>query len=299
MFVETALPDINISPSTVIYPSPRKDATYHLDYAHEFGFIDTKDSFAANEGRTKDFLLLVTASGRGKMRYNRINYQLNVGTVAFIDCQKPSYFESLGNWKFYFVCVRGIRIADYFKQFSNNPTQPSRRQVVFNTDITLNLVDKIKAMIYFDQHAIFDEITTSGIIDYLISTIMINKFKAAPDHVETSSGIMKDIKAFLEANYTEKVTLTQLAHEFNLSTSLISKKFKNQYHVSPKQFLNDLRIAKAKQLLTETDLSSADICPRVGIEDTTYFIRFFKRYTGMTPRAYQLAAKDPSLSQQK
>lgn len=299
MFVETALPEINISPSTVIYPSPRKDAIRRLDYAHEFGFVDTKDSFTANEPATKDFLLLVTSSGRGKMRYNRINYQLSVGTVVFIDCQKPSYFESLGNWKFYFVCVRGPRIADYFEQFSNNPAHPRQQQVVFNTDITMDLIDKIKALIFFDQHAIFDEITTSGIIDYLISVIMINKFRAAPNHVETSAGIMKDIKTFLETHYTEKVTLTQLAHKFNLSTSLISKKFKKRYHVSPKRFLNDLRIVKAKQLLVETKLSSAEICSKIGIDDTTYFIRFFKRYTGMTPRAYRQAAKNPSLTLQK
>jgi YesN/AraC family two-component response regulator len=55
-------------------------------------------------------------------------------------------------------------------------------------------------------------------------------------------------------------------------------------------YINMLRISNAKQLITTTNLTFAEVAYLVGVEDRYYFTRLFKRYVGMTPTDYYRAA---------
>lgn len=93
-------------------------------------------------------------------------------------------------------------------------------------------------------------------------------------------------KQFMQTNYAKKICITQIAEAAFLSPSHYIRIFKQVYGITPRQYLRDLRIAKAKQLLLDGS-SATHACFEVGYESPTMFSTTFKRATGISPKKYQ------------
>ena len=79
----------------------------------------------------------------------------------------------------------------------------------------------------------------------------------------------------------------KLAAECNISEVYFRKLFTNHFGISPKQFIIDLRIQKAKQLLMEGLLNVSAISEKCGFSNPYHFCRIFKQHTGTTPSKYR------------
>lgn len=97
-----------------------------------------------------------------------------------------------------------------------------------------------------------------------------------------ASSFMQIIK-YLNENYEKDVSLKKLSELFHLNSSYVSYLIKNETGLTYSQYLTELRIGKAKELLSHTDLSLAEICEAVGFNDYFYFIKKFKKVVGVTP----------------
>lgn len=87
--------------------------------------------------------------------------------------------------------------------------------------------------------------------------------------------------------YDTSLTNAKLAAKCNISEVYFRKLFTKHFAISPKQFIVDLRIKKAKQLLTEGVLSVSYISEKCGFSNTYHFCRLFKEHTGTTPTEYR------------
>lgn len=85
------------------------------------------------------------------------------------------------------------------------------------------------------------------------------------------------------------LTNARLAAECNISEVYFRKLFTKHFGRSPKQFMIDLRIQKAKQLLSEGVISVSAISERSGFSNPYHFCRLFKQRTGITPSEYRKA----------
>ncbi|MBR2343256.1 MAG: AraC family transcriptional regulator [Clostridia bacterium] len=83
------------------------------------------------------------------------------------------------------------------------------------------------------------------------------------------------------------LTNEDLAAECNMSEVYFRRLFKNHFGCSPKQFVIEIRIQKAKQLLSEGALSVSAISERCGFSSTYHFSRLFKQHTGLSPSEYR------------
>lgn len=96
------------------------------------------------------------------------------------------------------------------------------------------------------------------------------------------------IAAFIRENYADpELSLMMLSEKFGMSQSCISRAIKNATGERMTDFIHSFRIAEAKRLLVETDLTIYEICDRVGYNTNWTMTRAFKRYTNMTPGAYR------------
>lgn len=92
----------------------------------------------------------------------------------------------------------------------------------------------------------------------------------------------------LTTQYAEPISIERLAESLGYSRAYFSKMFKKYNHVTPVTFLLHLRMSKARQLLRErTELTIEQIAYSVGFNDPLYFSKQFKRFYGMSPRAYR------------
>lgn len=92
---------------------------------------------------------------------------------------------------------------------------------------------------------------------------------------------------YIQEHYTEKLYIEDVANRFMLSKSYFSYLFKTQTLKSFTEYLKDYRIAKAMELLENTDMKIADICFEVGFNNLNHFNRQFKQCTGRSPLSYR------------
>jgi AraC-type DNA-binding domain-containing proteins len=80
------------------------------------------------------------------------------------------------------------------------------------------------------------------------------------------------------------------SHRFApFSSYYLARCLKKYTGMSPLQYLHHLQVKRAKSLLENTGLSVAEIGRQVGIDNVNYFIRMFRKQTGMTPGQYRTA----------
>lgn len=103
------------------------------------------------------------------------------------------------------------------------------------------------------------------------------------------SGVMKfgDILGYMERHYTEPIALDKLATRASLSKGAFIRSFKKHFGKTPLEYLIDIRLRKAADLLRTTNHSIGEIAEEVGFNDSNYFSRQFKKTLNVSPREWR------------
>ena len=92
---------------------------------------------------------------------------------------------------------------------------------------------------------------------------------------------------YIEENISQKISLAEVAALVNMSESAFSHFFKKKTGISFITYVNNLRVAKACDLLASTSLSASEICYDCGFNNKSNFIRIFTKRQNMTPIEYR------------
>lgn len=92
---------------------------------------------------------------------------------------------------------------------------------------------------------------------------------------------------YVVAHYTEEITMKSAARMVNMSEGYLGQLFKKQTGKSLSEYVTELRIEKAAELLRTTDLPAYAIAEQVGYDNFNYFGRLFKKVTGVNPTVYR------------
>lgn len=91
----------------------------------------------------------------------------------------------------------------------------------------------------------------------------------------------------MEHHYAEHITIQELASELEVSPAWLTSQFRKETGKPPIVYLTEVRMREAARLLSESRLPVNQISAEVGILDTNYFIKLFKRAYSQTPLAYR------------
>lgn len=106
------------------------------------------------------------------------------------------------------------------------------------------------------------------------------------------SDAMQSAKDYIIKNYDKSICLADVAKHVYLSESYLSHCFKKHFGTSPKNFLMQVRIVAAKDLLVKTDMKTLNVALSVGFLSQQRFNDIFKKTEGITPLQYRKAYKD-------
>ena len=98
---------------------------------------------------------------------------------------------------------------------------------------------------------------------------------------------MGEICRYVQRNYASDITEDLLCEQFSCSKSYFSHGFKKSTGKTFRQYLTDLRIYHAKQLLERSSLTVTQIAFSIGFNDSNYFSNVFKSRVGVSPRKYR------------
>lgn len=99
--------------------------------------------------------------------------------------------------------------------------------------------------------------------------------------------VVKNILNYLNENYSQHISLDQIAKNMYLSPVYISKIFKEKTGDSPINYLIHVRLEKAKEMLEDGKGSIRSIATMVGYEDVYHFSKLFKKHFGVSPMYYR------------
>ena len=103
----------------------------------------------------------------------------------------------------------------------------------------------------------------------------------------SKSYVVQRIIQYLKANYSQHISLDGIAQNMYLSPVYISKIFKEKTGDSPINYLIQIRLGKAKEMLEENRGSIRTIAAQVGYDDVYHFSKLFKKYYGVSPLYYR------------
>jgi transcriptional regulator GlxA family with amidase domain len=110
---------------------------------------------------------------------------------------------------------------------------------------------------------------------------------------ERSSSSLTSLMEWADAHLDERLTLPMLAAKAHMSTRTLSRRFEAETGRGALQWISERRIARARMLLEDTDLSVTEIAFASGFGSLGAFRRQFARATGATPRSYRLTFREP------
>lgn len=91
------------------------------------------------------------------------------------------------------------------------------------------------------------------------------------------------VQDWMDANCSTENRIVDLARQFNFSERNLKRRFQVATQISPNQYLQQVRVDKAKKLLLTADMSVQQIAYEVGYENVSFFIRVFQKIAGCTP----------------
>jgi signal transduction histidine kinase/DNA-binding LacI/PurR family transcriptional regulator/AraC-like DNA-binding protein len=134
---------------------------------------------------------------------------------------------------------------------------------------------------------------TKGVLSGNESVTEVQRVLATSDSLpQTTSILVKQAMAYIQQNYPRAFSLKELSDSIGVSRSYLSRIFKIDTGISLWDYLNRLRIQKAKDLLLLGGQSITSIAAEVGYEDVGYFARVFREVTGCSPRAFKQKAHE-------
>lgn len=159
--------------------------------------------------------------------------------------------------------------------------------VLANHAMRLDSADDVKFLNYTGYFDEFKSLSGSALIEFAYKIFFyLTSYVKTQNTIDYSNQIVQITKAFLEQHYSEDITLEDLAEQVNISPQYFSKLIKKTTGFNFIDWLSMLRVKKAKELLTNTNLTVKEVCFMVGYKDPNYFSRIFKKRIGITPSEY-------------
>lgn len=140
---------------------------------------------------------------------------------------------------------------------------------------------------YTSQITTIMDLSGDDLIEWAYQKFMyITGFVKPQTSIDYSNKIVQVTKDYLEAHYSEEITLENIAEQVNISPQYFSKLIKKNTGFNFIDWLSILRVKKAKELLSNSNYTVKEVCFMVGYKDPNYFSRIFKKRIGITPSEY-------------
>ncbi len=191
-----------------------------------------------------------------------------------------------------FAQLRSL-IVEWMNRIRQACYHPSHVREFF-MQLLLDLQMKLKLTLHYQdelsKEKLYDAVLAIESIDQL-EEWLLQIFEALMERlsvVSMSSARSEIIKAqqYVISRVTEKITLEEIAEYLNLNASYFSRLFKRETDQNFIEYVNKVKLMKAKELLQQSNKTVEEISDYLGYSNKSYFIKLFKREIGMKPSEY-------------
>ncbi|GGD85818.1 helix-turn-helix domain-containing protein [Paenibacillus nasutitermitis] len=121
----------------------------------------------------------------------------------------------------------------------------------------------------------------------LLEQLLSHSARLIRQKKEARDVITSFVYEYIENNYAEDISLDTVADKMNITGGYLSSYFKEKTGKNFIDYLNEIRITKAKEILLQSNMRIQDVALKVGYQNMNSFNRMFKKYAGSTPSAFR------------
>ncbi len=250
--------------------------------------IETSESYSWDglaRGSANFAVLQLTLAGQGCLETRSGSLDLTERTLMVVDIPSPHrYFLPRGSpqWEFVFLVVYGSELLRIISGIERRVGNVMPMGEV--SGIPSEFHETLKVLFSGRPLGAFQNSTLA----YSLSMALLQESYASAAREDASR--FEALKKHLRENLQNDVSVSAMADMAGLSRSHFARLFKEMEGMSPRDYLEDLRLRRALSLLYSRTLTVKEIAYSCGIPDVNYFCRLFRKHTGMSPGEYRRSA---------
>lgn len=246
----------------------------------EAGALYGEQGFVTERESKDSYLLFYTFDGTGFVRQRRRTVSIQRGQMLLLDCRTHQAYGTdpkSDHWYHIWAHVQGSGVDTTARRLG----LPTLTSVSVPSSRVQPYLDTILERLEHDS--VMDNELVGLAVHGLLSSMLIARSR---DEVPSNSPVVL-AQNYVAAHYAEPITVEDIARAAAVSTSYLTRLFRQQMETSPHDYLLRYRITRAKQLLMETDLPIGAIARQVGFTSESNFSYRFSQMCDTTPRAYR------------
>ena len=245
---------------------------------------------AANHYRKRnqpinEYVLIYCVKGHGWYELRGEHYEVKENEFFILPAGEPhAYGADKEPWTIYWVHFSG-KHADIF---SRGLQKPHRIATTIDSRIgeRNNLFEEIINTLH-DSYDLDHLRYVSSLLHYYLGSMCFLRIYRNATHLDPSTDPVQAAIHYMKENIEHPISLNDISQYIGYSVSHFSTLFKNQIGQSVLSYNNLIKIQRACEMLTETDMKINQIAYKVGIEDSYYFSRLFSKIMKMSPTDYR------------
>lgn len=221
--------------------------------------------------------IVIPIAGEAYFQLNEEKYVLNRKNFLHAGPSQKIRVEAIGEEPFTYIVLHYITseenefaLNDKHFLFPLNDTE----QLYMNLDLLSKQVE---------YPGDFSKLRCQTIFIQLIENLLMNLRESK----DSQNHLLEKMIQYIHSNYQNDLTMTTLYEEFQVDPRKLPAMFQQFTGLTPLQYLIELKLRDAKELLRNTKQTINEIAVAVGYEDAFYFSRIFKKYNGLSPREYR------------
>ncbi|CAM1343395.1 helix-turn-helix domain-containing protein [Tenacibaculum amylolyticum] len=204
--------------------------------------------------------------------------EIHENSISYMVLFKPSFLSFIKN------TYNIFQSFPYLKQYTSPGYQLTEEQQNFFIDL------------FQKMHAEHELLHDNDALEVIRGYLTVFLFKAKKELAsgldntfirERSKQIVFDFENLLVKTKYKRQTVEYYADKLNISAVYLSQCIKSTTGKTIKQVITEYLLVEAKSLLKQSNKSVAEIGYALGFKDSSYFIKFYKRYTGLTPNQFR------------
>ena len=236
-----------------------------------------------------DWQLLYVESGEVSLVLNGKTQVVPKGSVILFAPHQPQYYyyHKANKPIIYWVHFSGREVESILHHYKILTTQ-----TVFYIGVCLNLPTLFRQIINELQlrNEKYEEMTVYKLNEILL---YINRALNSSTVKENDiSTLIKSAKVYFNENYNQEINIKAYASSLNMTPCWFIQKFKELTGVTPTQYILNVRITTAQNLLRHSKYNVSETAVAVGYPNTFYFSRLFTKHVGMSPSEYKKQMKE-------
>lgn len=252
---------------------------------YNVGYQKCEPGYQWGPGVRNHYCIHHIIDGNGYYEVNGERYELSAGDtfILYPDTEVKYYADIKNPWEYAWVGFVGTDAGSLIRATDFSREQPLIRKGV----LPKRLIQKQLETIYDLKGNDYESaVAMTGALYTLMAVFM--HYATQKETVKDSHTVyVEKARAYINTNYSYPITIEDVASYVGISRSHLFRSFQVCQQQSPKEYLTDFRIKKARHLLRETSLSIAAIAYSVGFENNLYFSKAFKSRMRISPSEYR------------